>query len=194
MLEWSSKHIEHCDSTMPSRLESYELSMEDMVHKGIWSADAPKVVADVVEALLGAAHVDKDFSHGQNSAQFVISPITLAISRSLESNSVGLCEAKAFDMMHPKQKMTEMCEVFKVKTWKEDSKIPLSCPLWDGSSWISHHRPGEGVIAQVTCYMEQHPEVKTKLTLMSRSMGSKFERSIQSTKAAHGTSRMNNVE
>ena len=124
-------------------------------------------------------------------------------------------------MMHPKQKMTEMCEVFKVKTWKEDSKIPLSCPLWDGSSWISHHRPGEGVIAQVTWFgisviavketssltvakfnactlisaiLEQHPEVKTKLTLMSRSMGSKFERSIQSTKAAHGTSRMNNVE
>ena len=58
------RHIDHCDSTLPSRLEKYELCAERM-GQGLWGTDPPKVLADVVEALLGVAHIDGGYKQGE---------------------------------------------------------------------------------------------------------------------------------
>ena len=47
----------HCDSTLPDRLEAYEFQIKEQRH-GIWSTDPPKVLADIVEALIGVAHIE----------------------------------------------------------------------------------------------------------------------------------------
>ena len=150
------KHIEHCDSTIPKRLEKYELNLKDVRERGIWSADPPKVIADIVESLLGAVHVDGGFAEGQATGQRIMTPITDVICKNFKAESSRLCDAKIFDMMHPKQMMTEICESFKLKTWRCDdfSNKTLSCPYWNGSSWVENKKESDnyGAIAQVSWF------------------------------------------
>jgi dsRNA-specific ribonuclease len=41
----------------------------------LWSTEPPKVVADIVEAIVGAVHVDGGFHEGQLAALSILSPI-----------------------------------------------------------------------------------------------------------------------
>jgi len=132
------RHIDHCDSTLPSRLEQYELCSENM-GQGLWGTDPPKVLADVVEALLGVAHIDGGFKQGQKSAIFVIRPMTTAILSHENTIDMGTVtdEHRRALITHPKQNLLELCETLKVKA-SSSHEFMVQAPsrqIWQGRSW-----------------------------------------------------------
>jgi dsRNA-specific ribonuclease len=78
LLGTCERWIKHCDPTFPGRFEEYNDQIVDPKY-GIWSTRPPKVLADVVESLLGAAHREGGYVTGQRCALHVLAPITLAI-------------------------------------------------------------------------------------------------------------------
>jgi len=192
------KHIQHCDSSLPHRLEKYEINLKDVKHHGIWSEDAPKIIADAVESLLGAVHVQGNFYQGQNVTMRVLQPITKLILKNLDTKSAGLSEAKILDMMHPKQIMTEMCSFLSVKSWKEDDflRVQKKDSVWNGVTLNNNYSGDENSIAQVNWFgcnmitvkdrstnvalykacalasalLKMSPETATKLNEMSKMM------------------------
>lgn len=91
-------------------------------------SDPPKVIPDVVEALIGAAHVDLGFHQGQQAALHVIRPITESLPSSA-FDSINSC-------LHPKQLLFEMTGgIVRVRAYKEDAfhRLGIPCPLWNGN-------------------------------------------------------------
>jgi hypothetical protein len=93
------KHINHCDPTLPNRIDSYVASLREQ-GRGIWGTDPPKAIADIVESVVGAVYLDGGFSHGQMAALHALSPVLTTIR---ELISAGLVPS------HPKKKLNEKC-------------------------------------------------------------------------------------
>lgn len=82
-------------------------------------SDPPKVIPDVVEALIGAAHVDLGFNLGQQAALNVIEPIRQSIS----SISVSPDPSKGSleGVLHPKQHLFELTNgIVRVRAYKSE--------------------------------------------------------------------------
>jgi endoribonuclease Dicer len=77
------RHLNHRDQTLPARIESYDYSVREH-GRGLWGTDPPKAIADVVESLLGAVHVDGGFESGQKAALHVLSPGTFGALEKLQ--------------------------------------------------------------------------------------------------------------
>lgn len=78
-------------------------------------SDPPKAIPDVVEALIGAAHVDLGFELGQRAALNVIEPIRQSISSILVS--AGSLEV----VLHPKQHLYELTSgIVRVRAHKSE--------------------------------------------------------------------------
>ena len=109
-------------------------------------SDPPKVIPDVVEALIGAVHVDSGLHNGQKAALCVIEPLLQSLSHLLTSefnNMTGL--------LHPKQNLYEMTGgIVSVRVYKEDvfRRLGFPSPLWNFGSRSSC---GVGYVGVVRC-------------------------------------------
>ena len=111
--------------------------------------DPPKIIADVVEALIGAAHVDLGFDQGQNAALHVLDPIIRSISSmcsiSLPSN-FSLWSLKG--ILHPKQHLFEMTSgIVRVRAYKNDR---FNRPRVSSLS-VEDNKDLNGYVGVITC-------------------------------------------
>ena len=113
------RHINHRDPSLPHRFSDFEKSIQE--GRGLWGTDPPKVISDVVEALLGAAFTDSGFQVGQDCARFLINPVVLAVKKQLQGESYEQIKAKAREMMHPKQVVHEIAgRYLQARSMRED--------------------------------------------------------------------------
>ena len=94
-------------------------------HSKFVLSDPPKVVPDVVEALIGAVHVDSGLNNGQNAALHVIAPLLQSLSHLLaHDSSTGLG-----GLLHPKQNLYEISGgIVSVRVYKKDKYDQLGFP------------------------------------------------------------------
>jgi hypothetical protein len=112
--------------------------------KGLWSTgEFPKPMADLVESLLGAIHVDTGFEAGQRAVLHVLSPI-LAFYK--ESGSPRIS--------HPKRSLLEFGgDMFTLTTLTESEyfKRHQGCEVWRGLRLVPADRDGQDKVALVRC-------------------------------------------
>jgi endoribonuclease Dicer len=130
------KFIKHRDQSLPARLEQYAWTIEEL-GRGIWGSEPPKVLADVVEALLGAAHIDGGYKAGILAAKTMMDPILRTVK------SLG---GDATQLYHPITKMNHLAgNLLHVRVQREDSFLRESgrkTLVWQGSRW--REASGEG--------------------------------------------------
>ena len=128
-----NRHILHCDSSLPGRLEQYQFEV-DQEKKGLWSTNPPKVLADVVEALIGVAHIEGGLDKGQHAARHVIDQMLKSVKVHLN----GICEhdEKMDQIKHPAQALMGICPTVRIQGCNIiDYKNNHSSPVWFGNSW-----------------------------------------------------------
>lgn len=138
------RHLNHRDPTLPARIESYDWSVREN-GRGLWGTDPPKAMADVVESLLGAVHVDGGFESGQKAALHVLSPIQ-DFFRSVEEPTAMI--------RHPKMCLLELGgELVSVSTWREEeyAQAKKSPTVWQGQGFGPVSRNGHKEVASVQC-------------------------------------------
>ena len=145
------RFIQHLDPSLPSRIEIYARSDNKNKH-GLWATDPPKVLADIVESLLGAVHVAQGFSQGQRSSHHVLSLITLALKQDIEPNAFHLQESVEL-LMHPKQVLKQTKAFLSVKSMRESSYAVRhsNTPVWFGDRWGKASVNGNGAIGLIIC-------------------------------------------
>ena len=126
-----SRHISHYDTSLPERLDSYERLVGKV---GLWGSDPPKTLADIVEALLGATHLECGLQQGQQSALHILKP-TLPFLEKQYSTCVN-------NLIHPKQQLFELCQFIKVKSYSIHDYVLLNQEnqrelIWYGNEWGS---------------------------------------------------------
>ena len=85
--------------------------------------DPPKVIADIVESLIGAIYVDGGLEAGMEAARTLLKPVL----------DVILIHGEYIDLVHPKKKLQELVgELLVVETTWEDN-FSQNIPLLDGS-------------------------------------------------------------
>jgi dsRNA-specific ribonuclease/superfamily II DNA or RNA helicase len=130
------KFIKHRDHSLPARLEQYAWTIEEL-GRGIWGSEPPKILADVVEALLGAAHVDGGYKAGMLAVKTMMDPILRTVE------SLG---GDATQLYHPITKMNHLAgNLLHVRVQREDSFLRESgrkTMVWQGSRW--RETTGEG--------------------------------------------------
>lgn len=112
--------------------------------QGLWGTHPPKCLSDVVEALLGVAHVDGGFHQGQKSASLVVKPLMETILANVPkdtSENKFFLKKQSNMITQPKQVLYEFLpHQVQVKTYKftdffmkenENQNIPV----WSGDSW-----------------------------------------------------------
>jgi len=144
--------VRHADSTLPSRIESFycDLRRNDW---GLWTTDPPKVLADVVEAMLGAVHCGFGFDVGQRSALHVVSPILDAIFA--HSNTSELSSSSVTNtMMNPRQVLYEMVPSVKIRTLSEHEyalRFATSKSVWKCGRFADTSPNGDDVVCYISC-------------------------------------------
>ena len=93
------RNLNHCDQTLPSRIEHYEWCTRDL-GRGLWGTDPPKVAADVVEALIGAVYLDSGLADGIMASIHILTPM-------LKVLEIIFVQGDNLIMMHPKKTMQE---------------------------------------------------------------------------------------
>jgi len=140
--------ISHENLSLPHRIRDFSEDISGKEQQSLWGTEPPKALADVVESLLGAAHIDGGYEAGQSAAAYVLRPMLTKVQRNLESSSSALA------MMHPKQLMYEICgQTLKTRIWKEHeftSKHPGAL-VYQGSNFVEPNAHGDGLVCQVTC-------------------------------------------
>ena len=123
------KMINHRDQSLPSRLEHYKWSIEEG-GRAVWGSDPPKMLPDVVEALIGAAHIDGGYEAGQIAVTTMMGPILEAI-RSLEGD--------ASKLSHPISKLNHIGgHLLQVDVQREDAFLRnhgRDAHVWQGIRW-----------------------------------------------------------
>ncbi len=124
------QYINHQDRSLPSRILSYCSSLQDGC--GLWGAgklasllvghdlsmlmccpsptnpvppEPPKPISDVVEAVLGAVHVDSDFTAGQAATLQLMSPVFSVLTNCTQVETES---ALNWVLKHPKKALQEM--------------------------------------------------------------------------------------
>jgi len=143
--------IRHCDPSLPNRIRDFA---QNIIHdnRGLWGTNPPKTLADVVEALIGAVHVEQGFDAGQKTSKRVLSSVTSTILSNINPASYDLQE-KASRLMHPKQVMKHLKMYLTVKACREDTflaRFPNEL-VWFGDHWEKPNPYGNGSIGHVTC-------------------------------------------
>jgi len=141
------RYIDHCDSTFPSRFEEYDFTLKSKA-MGIWGTKPPKVIADVVEALIGVAHSEGGYSLGQRCALYALTPITSAILRNRNMD-----ETSHYALMQPQQLVMQQCPAAKIRAVEEDEYNGHD--LWLGPSigWGSRRDHNlDGAVGIITFY------------------------------------------
>ncbi len=129
----SARHILHFDATLPGRLEAYEFQVKHE-KKGLWSSDPPKVLADVVEALIGVAHFDGGMAQGQKAARNAINDMLKAVDVHFTENQEF--ETSMTELMHPVQLLSETCSSLKSRSCSINEFChSFKTPVWFGKSW-----------------------------------------------------------
>jgi Ribonuclease III domain len=143
------RYLQHKDHSLPSRIEGYICSIRED-GRGLWSTgttsfvdcrrrwwtcrihrrlffsllDPPKVIADIVESLIGAIYVDGGLEAGMEAARTLLKPVL----------DVLLTDGEYIDLVHPKKKLQELVgELLVVETTWEDT-FHQKILLLDGSS------------------------------------------------------------
>ena len=99
----------------------------------------PKVIPDVVEALIGASHVDLGFEEGQKAALHVLHPII----KSILNPSLSLQ-----GILHPKQHLYEMTSgIIRVRAYKSERfhRLGIASLSSESMNWK------DGFVGVVSC-------------------------------------------
>ena len=111
-------------------MDSYERLLGKV---GLWGSDPPKTLADIVEALLGATHLECGLRQAQKSALHILKP-TLSFLQNQDSTCAN-------NLIHPKQQLFELCQFVKVKAYNIRDYISLKQQqqqrelIWYGNDW-----------------------------------------------------------
>jgi dsRNA-specific ribonuclease len=138
------RHLTHRDMTLPARIESYDWNVREN-GRGLWGTDPPKPIADIVESLLGAVHVDGGFESGQKAALHVLLPIQDLFRNMGETAAL---------IKHPKMSLLELGgDLVSVPTWKEEeyAQAKKSSTVWQGHEFGPVNRNGHKEVASVQC-------------------------------------------
>mmetsp|Transcript_4940 Transcript_4940/g.14103 ORF Transcript_4940/g.14103 Transcript_4940/m.14103 type:complete len:664 (-) Transcript_4940:96-2087(-) len=164
--------INHADPSLPGRIENFALTLREE-EWGLWGSNPPKVLADVVEALLGACHVDGGFRVGQQSTLFVVKPVLQTLKATNHTSECGSrLLVKEGAMMHPKQVLTEMGSFLKVRVCAEaDAAKEPAFPLWRKTGWSQALSSGNDTVCRVTCLGVHLGAVVESSSIVARNRG-----------------------
>jgi hypothetical protein len=107
--------------------------------------DPPKAIADTVEAVIGAVHVDGGHAEGQKAVLQLLAPI-------LDVLFQARTEKKEIYVKHPKKIMQEMGgELLELSSASEADFAASKgeVPVWFGSKWGTADRDGTSYIASI---------------------------------------------
>ena len=142
------KLINHNDQSLPSKLENYQWSLEE--GRAIWGSDPPKPLADVFEALVGAAHVDGGYDAGQLAVKTIMGSIFEAVE------SFG---GDARNLSHPITKLNQLAgHLFEIEVQREDDFVRRHGPearLWTKDHWKTGDKSGSSFVGTVHIMGEQ---------------------------------------
>lgn len=122
--------LEHKDYTLPPRIESYITCIQED-GCGLWGAEPPKSIADIVESLFGAIYTDGGISQGLRAATNMLAPMCNALLK-LRREKKKLC------LMHPKKALQEILgEMLELETAWENDYAAEHAPaeVLDGATW-----------------------------------------------------------
>lgn len=80
------KNIRHHDSSLSHRIDLYYQRVVEE-RRGIWGTEPLKVLADVMESILGAIYIDGGIQAGMQAALYMVSPV-LELFQNIEDPSV----------------------------------------------------------------------------------------------------------
>lgn len=112
--------------------------------------DPPKVISDVVEAILGAAHVDGGFVDGQEAALTILKPITNLLQTSEDPD----CTER---LSNPKTVMHALAGEFLCITVSKEEDFAHSKPselVWQGDQWRNADEEALDYVATISCLGE----------------------------------------
>lgn len=145
--------LSHRDPSLPRRFEEFQREIGKQ-GRGLWGTDPPKVLPDVVEALLGAAHEDGGLVQGQKAVLFVMRSILSAVKKQIDCEDPADIKAKVRELMHPKQVIHELAgRYLQLRSWRESAfatQFP-TCPVWRGMQWGLPNTQSNDCIGQVVC-------------------------------------------
>lgn len=131
------KNLEHCDQTLPGRIEYYEWCVQER-KRGLWYTDPPKVAADVVEAVIGAVYMDGGFASGILAVNNVLSSLLPVLEKLYAKNSKLI-------IMHPRKALQEIGgNLLAVRVVREED-FALQQPkanVWLGRRWGTASQDG----------------------------------------------------
>jgi dsRNA-specific ribonuclease len=122
--------LEHKDYTLPGRIESYITSIKED-GSGLWGAEPPKSIADIVESLFGAIYTDGGISQGLRAASNMLAPVCNALLKRKQEN-------KKICLTHPKKALQAlMGEVLELETaWENEFAVEQTrTQVLDGTAW-----------------------------------------------------------
>ncbi|CAB9506327.1 Dicer-like protein 1 [Seminavis robusta] len=141
------KLLNHCDQTLPKRIETYQWRTEEL-GRGLWGTNPPKVAADVVEALIGAVYMDSGFASGVAAVSRILKPMCTVLQ---EIQARG---DKSIVMVHPKKAMQELGgSVLELKVMREEKFAALKpdIPVWLGKRWGKAKLDGQRYVGCIEC-------------------------------------------
>lgn len=109
--------------------------------------DPPKVLADVVEALLGAAHINGGFCEGKLAALAILTPITTL----LRTPSYANCTSR---LNNPKTVMHALAGDSLCITVSKEEDFARTNPtelLWRGDEWRHADEEAVDYVATISC-------------------------------------------
>jgi hypothetical protein len=109
--------------------------------------DPPKVLADVVEALLGAAHINGGFCEGKLAALAILTPITTL----LRTPSYANCTSR---LNNPKTTMHALAgDSLCITVSKEEDFARTNSKelVWQGGEWRHADEEAVGYVATIMC-------------------------------------------
>mmetsp|Transcript_16190 Transcript_16190/g.18635 ORF Transcript_16190/g.18635 Transcript_16190/m.18635 type:complete len:772 (+) Transcript_16190:1404-3719(+) len=145
-------YINHRDRTLLPKINDFDAETGSM-QRGLWGTDPPKVLADVVEALMGAVHVDGGFEAGQATALHILKPMIQAVEKEFNTQT-GVTQMQMLSMMQPKQVMFEFTNrLLQVRLHKEFSFAQhfSKIPVWRGDHWSKPDMDSNGYVGHIVC-------------------------------------------
>lgn len=109
--------------------------------------DPPKVISDVVEAVLGAAHVDGGFGDGQDAALTILKPITQLLTTPTDPH----CTER---LSNPKTVMHALAgEFLRITVSKEEdfARSKSNELVWQGDQWRNADEEAADYVATISC-------------------------------------------
>ena len=110
--------------------------------------DPPKVLADVVESLLGAVHLDAGLSEGKQAALTILKPITTL----LQSPDNANCTARLNNPKTVMHILTGHCLCVATSKEEEFARKNASELVWQGDRWRHADEESVDYVATISCF------------------------------------------